>query len=59
MPETGTCANCPTNRPANREPVTGPEAERPELEAADPVARGDHQEQRELRVADQELLQPG
>ena len=33
-------------------------AERPEFEASDPVARGDHQEQRELRVADQELLQP-
>ena len=35
------------------------EAERPDLEAADPVARADHQEQRELRVADEELLQPG
>ena len=35
------------------------EAERPDLEASDPVARGDHQEQRELRVADQKLLQPG
>ena len=36
----------------------GPEAERPDLEAADPVARADHQEQRELRVPDEELLQP-
>ena len=35
-----------------------PEAERPDLEAADPVARADHQEQRELRVPDEELLQP-
>src|SRR5215467_13250753 len=34
------------------------ETERPDLEAADPVAGGDHQKQCELRVADQELLQP-
>jgi hypothetical protein len=32
------------------------EAERPELEVPDPVAPGDHQKQRELRVADQKLL---
>ena len=35
------------------------EAERPDLEALNPVARRDHQEERELRVADQKLLQPG
>ena len=35
------------------------EAESPNLEASDPVARGDDQKQRELRVADQKLLQPG
>jgi hypothetical protein len=35
------------------------EAERPDLEVADPVARADHQEKRELRIADEELLQPG
>ena len=36
-----------------------PEAECPDLETSDPVAAGDHQEQRKLRVADQELLEPG
>ena len=35
------------------------ETKLPELEAADPVARADHEEQRELRVTDEELLQPG
>ena len=34
------------------------EAECPNLETSDPVARGNHQEQCELRVADQKLLKP-
>ena len=34
------------------------ETERPDPEAADPVACRDHQEQRELGVTDEELLKP-
>ena len=36
----------------------GAEAERPEFESSDPVARSNYEKQREFRVADQELLQP-
>ncbi|MGY3492430.1 hypothetical protein [Bradyrhizobium sp. USDA 4502] len=35
------------------------EAEGADLEASDPVARGDHQEQRELRIPNEKLRQPG
>ena len=40
-------------------PVRGPEAECPVLECGDLLARADHEEQRELRVTDEELLKPG
>jgi hypothetical protein len=34
------------------------ETERPDPEAANPVACRDHEEERELRVTDEELLKP-
>jgi hypothetical protein len=59
MPDTGTTANCPHQQAGKKRACNRTQAEGPNPEAADPVARCNDQEQREFRVADQELLEPG
>ena len=49
----------PEDQPGEEGAGNRANGEWPNLEASDPVPRGDHQEKRELGVADQELFKPG
>ena len=59
MADVGTWANWPTKIPANSDPVTGPRPNPAILSEPIQYPTRDDEEERQFRIAGEEVLQPG